>query len=59
MKNWIDKKLEDSFNEFEKQKEIEKDVITIHVLKKDDSFKNFNVKSLCDLILKKFHFGKL
>lgn len=58
MKNWIDKKLEDSFNEFEKKKEIEKDVITIHVLR-DESFKNFSVKSICDIILKKFNFGKL
>lgn len=59
MKNWIDKKLEDSFIEFEKQSEVEGDIVVTHDPKKEDGFKNFNVKSLYDLILKKFYFGKL
>jgi hypothetical protein len=59
MKNWIDKKLEDSFIEFEKQNEVEGDIVATHDSKKEDGFKNFNVKSLYDLILKKFYFGKL
>lgn len=60
MKNWIDKTLEKSFNEFEKMKEVERDVVILNVMKKNDSFKSFNkFKSLYDMLMKRFNLGNL
>jgi hypothetical protein len=59
MKNWIDETLENSFKEFEKKKEVEKDVVLFNVIKKDDNFKSISMKSICDILLKRFNLGKL
>ena len=59
MKNWIDETLEKSFNEFEKRKEVEKDVVILNVIDKNDSFKSFKLKSLYDILVKRFNLGNL
>jgi hypothetical protein len=59
MKNWIDETLEKSFNEFEKRKEVENDVVILNVIDKNDSFKSFKLKSLYDILVKRFNLGNL
>jgi hypothetical protein len=59
MKNWIDKTLEESFKEFEKRKEVENDVVMFNVIKKNDSFKSFKLKSIYDILIKRFNLGNL
>ncbi len=59
MKNWIDKTLEESFKEFEKRKEVENDVVILNVIDKNDSFKSFKLKSLYDILVKRFNLGNL
>jgi len=57
-KNWIDKAIENSFTKSEKNGNFEKQVITIEIYKKNN-IKNFSdIKSICDILLKRLNFGK-